>query len=58
MLIFSKKYSDEALYDLHRDISESLMDEFNPIVKDIPKDKYSFRKGTFKVVIEWSDDES
>ena len=51
--IFTKEYSDEELYDVERDVSEALQEEYNPIVAGIPTDKDGFRTGTFVVSIEW-----
>lgn len=55
--IFSKNYSDEELYDLNRDIHECFQSDFNPIVATIPQDKHGFKKGTFKVTVEWTEEE-
>lgn len=55
-VLFDKKYSDEALYDLERDIYEAICEGEN-IPSTIPKDKHGFRKGTFHVTIVWRDEE-
>jgi hypothetical protein len=54
--IFTREYTDEELYDLERDVSEALQEDYNPIVASIPKDKHGFRTGTFVVSIEWIND--
>lgn len=54
--IFTREYTDEELYDLERDVSEALQEDYNPIVGSIPKDKNGFRTGTFVVRIEWIND--
>jgi len=51
--IFTREYTDEELYDLERDVTEALQEDYNPIVGSIPKDKHGFRTGTFVVSIEW-----
>lgn len=54
--IFTREYTDEELYDLERDVTEALQEEYNPIVSNLPKDKHGFRTGTFVVSIEWVND--
>lgn len=56
--IFEKDYDGESLYDLGRDVNESLEPRFNPVVDSIPTDDLGFQIGTFKVNIEWVDDET
>lgn len=51
--IFEKKYDGESIVDVYRDVSEAFEEDFNPLVNEIPKDKYGFQKGTFKVAITW-----
>lgn len=52
MKIFDQEYSDESFcQDLDDDITY-LLD-----TADIPKDEYGFRKGTFRVTIEWMPEE-
>jgi hypothetical protein len=53
MIIFKKEYDDESLYDLGRDISEAVLEEYNPKMGDIPKNEDGWMQGTFKVTIEW-----
>lgn len=43
ILIFQQKYSEEMLYDLERDVTESLDRRYNPIMKDIDLEKYSIK---------------
>ena len=57
MIVFKKEYDGESLYDLGRDIAEASDVTFNPIVEVIPQDEYGIQLGTFKVTIEWSEDE-
>ncbi len=35
--IFQKDYDGESLYDLDRDVSEALLEEYNPVVKQEEK---------------------
>lgn len=56
-VIYSKEYDYESLYDLQRDLCEAIDETFNPTMKDLPADEHGFILGTFKVTIEWSDDE-
>lgn len=51
--VFNKKYDDESLYDLGRDISECIDPTFNPKIRDIPVDEHGFREGTFQVSVTW-----
>jgi hypothetical protein len=54
--LFEKTYDDESLYDLDRDIFEAMSDLYSPLAKNIPKDEHGFRRGSFKVKIEWSEE--
>lgn len=56
--IFKKEYDGESIVDLSRDISESLDEDFNPTVKDIPEMKGSpgFWSGKFVVEVKWVPD--
>lgn len=56
MIIFKKEYDDESLYDLDRDVSEAIDDDFNPKLKAIPTDEHGFRVGKFTITIEWSEE--
>lgn len=56
-LVFKKKYSDEELCDLGRDIHEAFDERFNPAVAGIPCDEHNFRTGQFTVTVTWSPDE-
>jgi hypothetical protein len=56
MIIFKKEYDDESLYDLDRDVSEAIDDDFNPKLKSILTDEHGFRLGKFTVTIEWSEE--
>ena len=54
MILFNQDYDDESLYDLERDVSEALCEEYNPLVKQLPsRDKHGFRTGTYRVTIEY-----
>ena len=54
--IFEKSYDGESLCDLERDVVESLSDQFNTTICDIPVDDWGFPRGEFKVTIEWSNE--
>ena len=54
MILFEKEYDGESLYDLQRDVHEAFVEDFNPIMATLPKDKHNFTMGTFTVKIEWS----
>lgn len=56
MEIFKKEYCSESIYDLERDVYESLDPAFNPKVKDIEVDEYGFTSGTYTVTIKWEED--
>jgi hypothetical protein len=55
MILFNKKYDDESLYDLGRDIEEAIDQRFNDLISKLPKDEDGFTKGTFTVTIEWTE---
>lgn len=57
MNTFEKDYDGESLYDLSRDIHEAFQDDFNPIMKQVPRDEYGFHQGTFRITIEWISDD-
>ncbi|MNF13697.1 hypothetical protein D3C80_2156340 [compost metagenome] len=47
--LLDKTYSDESLADLFNDIDVVYEDH-----SEIEKDEFGFRKGQFKVIVEWS----
>lgn len=49
--IFQKKYDGESLYDLDRDVSEAMMEEYNDIIGSLPVDENGFIAGEFTVTI-------
>lgn len=53
VILFEKEYDDESLIDLQEHIYYVLEEGDY----DLPTDKYGFRRGTFKVIIEWTDEE-
>lgn len=53
MKLFEKTYNYEGLYDLPEDVEYSLDERFNDLWKQIPKDKYHYALGEFKLTIEW-----
>jgi hypothetical protein len=53
MKIFEKDFDGESLYDVQRDIIECFDGRFNPIVKDIPQDEHGIQLGTFRITVEW-----
>lgn len=55
-ILFTKEYDGESIVDVHRDFSELWDERFNPCMKDLPSEG-GFWKGTFKVTVEWSEDE-
>lgn len=57
MEIFKKEYDGESLYDLGRDVSEAIIEDYNPVLSDIPTDEHGFQTGTFEVTITWKPDE-
>jgi hypothetical protein len=57
MKIFEKDYDGESLYDVQRDIIECFDGRFNPIVKDIPQDEHGFQMGTFRITVEWTNED-
>jgi hypothetical protein len=54
--IFRKDYDGESIYDVNRDVCEAFDEDYNPALKDIPKDEHGFQQGTFRVTIEWIPD--
>lgn len=55
MKLFEKTYDGESLYDYWRDVSEAMVEDYNPLLKDIPQDEHGFQKGKFKVLITWEE---
>lgn len=55
MIVFKKTYDGESIYDLERDIAESIDERFNDLMSDLPQDEDGFTKGKFKVTIEWEE---
>ena len=51
MNIIENVYSDESINDLLDDIFYAIKDS------NIPVGEYGFHKGTFKVTVEWTNDE-
>lgn len=56
LIIFSKTYDSESLYDLVRDVQEAITEEYNPLMLNLPKDKHGFYPGRFKVAIVWEEE--
>lgn len=50
--IFCKVYCDESTMDLPEDIGNAIDEDHG-----IPVDEHGFRKGSFKVTVEWSDED-
>ena len=55
IVFFEKTYDGESIVDLDRDVSEAIMEDYNPMVELIPKDGHGFQQGSFKVTIAWSE---
>lgn len=55
--IFRKDYDGESVYEVGRDVSEALIEEYNDVWKTIPTDEHGFSLGTIRVTIEWYGDE-
>jgi hypothetical protein len=56
MIIFEKEYCDESLYDLERDVGESIQGYHNPKYSKLPEDEDGYKKGVFTVTIEWKNE--
>lgn len=54
MLLLDKDSSDESMYDT----LQNIMEDYHTLTKDLPKDEYGFIKGSFRIRIEWEDDEN
>lgn len=57
MIIFQKKYGGEDLCDVYRDVSEAFDEDFNLEMDHVPQDEHGFCKGTFNVMITWTERE-
>lgn len=57
MILFEKKYYGESLPDLGRDVDEALQVDYNPLMTQVPVDKYGFLNGKFTVTIQWENNE-
>ena len=51
MNIIENVFSGESMHDLMDDIFDAINNS------NIPVDEYGFHKGTFKVTVEWTNDE-
>lgn len=56
-IILQNHYWGETLIDVDRHISECFMDDFNPLMRDIPRDEHGFLKGKFVVTVQWHEEE-
>lgn len=54
MIFFEKEYSDESLVDIEEDVYDAISQ--NPLLQQAQEDS-GFRPGTFKVTIEWTNDD-
>ena len=57
-IIFNKIYDGESIVDLSRDIDECLDSCYNTVMHNIPHDEHGLYYGSFRVTIEWQDDEN
>ncbi len=55
-ILFAQEYDGESIVDAHRDFSELWDERFNPVMKEVPSEE-GFWKGTFKITVEWVDEE-
>lgn len=55
--VFESEYSGESICDIDRDVSEAFYEDFNKVIKQIPKDEHNIQLGTFKVTITWENDD-
>lgn len=51
-IVFEKKYDDESIVDLERDMYEAINESDGPV------DEHGFHTGTFKVIIMWESDDN
>jgi len=58
MELFQKMYDGESIFDLERDVSESLSSVYNPLAAEIPRNEYGIQEGKFKVSITWEPDDA
>lgn len=56
-VLFIKEYNGESLYDLERDVSEAICEDYNEAMEALPVDEKGFTKGNFKVSITWREEE-
>lgn len=57
-LIFEKHYDGESLCDLGRDIEESVSEEYNDKMKQLPVDEHGYVRGIFTVTIAFSGEDT
>lgn len=55
LIVFEKQYDGESIVDVERHIYEALSDDYNEIMKAVPRDQYNIPQGTFKVTITWEE---
>lgn len=53
MIIFEREYSDESLIDLDEHLQDAIYDES----LNLPQDEYGFRRGSFSVIVVWTDED-
>lgn len=53
--IFEKEYDGESIIDIENDLHWVLADPEQELI-DIPVDEWGIHKGTFKVVVTWSEE--
>ena len=56
--VLIKEYDGEALIDIVNDLSEALDENFNQVMRDIPKDEYGIHQGMFVICLKWIDADS
>jgi len=57
VVLLSKSYDGESIVDVSRDVHEAFFSDFTPAMATIPQDEHGFSRGTFRVTVEWSEEE-
>jgi U3 small nucleolar ribonucleoprotein component len=51
--VLIKEYDGESMVDMERDLSEALDENYNQVMRDIPKDEYGIHQGMFVICLKW-----
>lgn len=53
IIVFEKEYCGEGLIDASQDIGECFLEDYNPVIQEIPVDEHGIQTGTFFITVTW-----